>query len=78
MDSVFLLWHTRGIDDDTDAKLIGVYKTSDDAEAALTRVGSKPGFRDFPDCFEIHEYVLGRDGWTEGFVSHDEAMHVDD
>jgi hypothetical protein len=34
MDSVFILWHSHETDDDTDAKLIGVYKTREDAEGA--------------------------------------------
>ena len=77
MDSVFILWHSHEIDGDTDAKLIGVYKTREDAEATRRRLGSKPGFRESLEGFEVHEYVLGRDGWTEGFISQAEAMQVD-
>jgi len=73
MDSVFILWHCHEVEGDTDEKLIGVYKTLPDAEAARTRLENKPGFRDTPSGFEIHEYVLGRDGWTEGYVSQVEA-----
>jgi hypothetical protein len=74
MDSVFILWHSHEIDGGTDEKLIGVYKTREDAESAISRLASKPGFKDARDGFEIHEYVLGRDGWTEGYVSEAEAM----
>jgi hypothetical protein len=68
-DSVFILWHVREIDGgDEDEKLIGIYRTRADAEAAISRLSDKPGFRDWPSGFQIHEYVLGRDGWTEGFT----------
>ena len=53
---------------------LGVYRTHEDAEAAVLRVKDKPGFRDTPDGFEIFEHVLGRDGWTEGYISWAEAM----
>jgi hypothetical protein len=74
MDSVFILWHCHELRGDTDEKLIGVYRTREDAEAAIDRLKDKPGFRDVPDGFEIHDYVLGRDGWTEGYVSQADAM----
>ena len=32
------------------------------------------GFRDTRNGFEIYEHVLGRDGWTEGFITQEEAM----
>lgn len=74
MDSVFILWHCHQTADDSDDKLIGVYKTREDAEAAIGRLKDKPGFKDAVDGFEIHDYVLGRDGWTEGYISQTEAM----
>jgi len=74
MDSVFILWHCHQNVGDSDDKLIGVYKTREDAEAAIGRLKDKPGFKDAVDGFEIHDYVLGRDGWTEGYISQAEAM----
>lgn len=74
MDSVFILWHVHEVDGDTDEKLIGVYKTREDAKAAIERLKSKPGFRDVPDGFEIHAYVLGRDSWIDGYISQAEAI----
>lgn len=73
MKSVFILWHSHEIDGDVDEKLIGVYRTHEDAEAAIGRLKGKPGFADTPSGFEIHESVLGRDGWTEGYISQAEA-----
>jgi len=74
MESVFLLWHVREVDGGDDEKLIGVYQTRADAEAAIARLSDKPGFRDWPSGFQIHEYPLGRTGWTEGFISASDAM----
>ncbi len=74
MKSCFLLWHTHTVGDDDNEKLIGVYASWIDAEAAIQRVKDKPGFKDHPEGFEICEYVIGRDGWTEGFISWEEAM----
>jgi len=74
MDSVFVLWHSHEVQGVDDEKLIGVYKTRADAEAARERLKDKPGFKDLPHGFEVHEYVLGQDGWTEGFISEAEAL----
>ena len=68
-DSVFLLWHVHEISGEDDEKLIGAYRTRDDAEKAIQRLKVQVGFSDFPDGFEISEYKLNHDHWTEGFVS---------
>lgn len=52
-----------------ETKLIGVYSTSALASAARDRVKSQPGFCDHPDEFEIAEYKLDTDHWTEGFIT---------
>ena len=64
-DDVYLLWHTDASDDE---KLIGVYKTEADANAAINRVKEKPGFSDEGGRFECAKYPLNRDHWTEGFI----------
>ena len=74
MDLVYILWHCHQTAGDSDDKLIGVYKTREDAEAAMRRLADKPGFKDAVDGFEIHDYVVGRDGWTEGYISWADAM----
>jgi hypothetical protein len=78
MNAVFILWHSHEVDVLSDPKLIGVYQSREEAERTQARLGGKPGFRDHPEGFEIHEYELGRDGWTEGFISEDEAMETKD
>ena len=70
MKIVFLVRHTHELSEDVDdEKLIGVYETREDADAAIRRVSSQPGFRHFPDGFSVEEYEIGKDHWTEGFVT---------
>ena len=64
MKSVHLLWHVH----DDDEKLIGVYATNADAVAAKERLKQKPGFLNTPEGFQIEEYQLNQDHWTEGYV----------
>lgn len=73
--NVFLLWHAHEMPDgEEDAKLIGVYATAEDAEAARLRVQSQPGFRDLPEGFQVDRYTVGEDHWTEGYISWAEAL----
>lgn len=83
MSSVFVLQHVRYDRDgdpwsDEDIKLIGVYRSAESAKAAIARLVTKPGFRDFPNLidpainsyasgFNLDEYELDQDSWTEGF-----------
>jgi len=52
-----------------DCKMLGVYADTASAGAAIARARSRPGFRDEPDCFMIDTYTVGKDQWTEGFVT---------
>jgi len=45
----------------------GVYPTEQEAEAAISRLKSRPGFRFFPDGFDIVEFELGEVPWESGF-----------
>ena len=69
MNAVFIVWHTHQIGEDAEEKLIGVYESRTSAAEAIVRMSSKPGFRDEIAGFEISEYTVGRDHWTEGYVS---------
>ncbi len=67
---VFILWHVHTFDDDEeDEKLIGVYSTQEEAEAAIERLKAKPGFVDATEGFGIDCYVVNEDHWTEGYVT---------
>jgi hypothetical protein len=70
MESAFLLWHVQSFpgSDNDDEKLIGAYRTEEDAKAAIVRVKDKPGFVDAPEGFLIDRYELNKDHWTEGYV----------
>jgi hypothetical protein len=54
--------------------LIGVYRTEDDAHAAIERLRDKPGFKELPEGFKYYTCVLNRDGWTEGYVTGEEEL----
>jgi len=70
--TVYLLWHSRPLDDhpespETDDKLLGVFESSELAEEAKAAALLQPGFRDWPDFFEIAAYVVNLRLWSEGF-----------
>jgi hypothetical protein len=69
MDSVYLLYHLRKEDPESDTQLllIGAYRSENDAKAAIERLKSKPGFAKYPDGFEYHAYALGVENWSDGF-----------
>jgi hypothetical protein len=76
--NVYLVAHWHPLPDHPSSSLtVGVYSSREKAEAAVKRLASQPGFRDFPDVledpseiggFSIEEYELDRTWWQEGFV----------
>jgi hypothetical protein len=68
MDAVYILWHVHSVDGTEDAKLIGVYRSEEDATAVVLKPRDKPGFRETPDGFSINRYSLNSTSWEEGFV----------
>jgi hypothetical protein len=51
VDEVFVLWHVHDLGDgEEDSKLIGIYRSQDDAEAAKVRAGPQR-----PTSLSIHE-----------------------
>ena len=70
--NVFMLYHIRTNESgEQDEKLIGIYTTTEKAEAAIRRLEDRPGFRDYPAGFQIFEHMLDEDGWLEGFTTTD-------
>ncbi|MGM8886538.1 homoserine kinase [Psychrobacter sp. 1U2] len=72
-DTVFVLEHTRYEDDNSDNdiedfKLIGVFKSLEQAQAAIAQLNTQPGFKDYPNGFHVDEYPLGQINWSSGFV----------
>ncbi len=80
MKTVYLLQHSFTDEHSDDhVRTIGIYITRALAEAAVCRLRTKPGFRNFPalvdndaddfsDGFYIDEYELDRDYCDEGFI----------
>ncbi|MBY0282203.1 MAG: hypothetical protein K2W94_08650 [Alphaproteobacteria bacterium] len=78
MEYVFSLYHIHELPDgEEDVKLIGIYTSYEEAEAAKNRVKDKPGFKDYPEDFSIEPQKLNRDSWVEGFISWDEMDKAD-
>ena len=72
--TVFVLWHIHELHDDygthDEEKLIGIYSTEEKAAEAIEAHKDLEGFRDYPvECFEIHEAVVNRSSWNEGFTT---------
>jgi hypothetical protein len=67
---VYALWHVHELpQQEDDAKLIGVYATRTDAGRAKRRAARLPGFKEHPAGFLVDTYEIGKDHWTEGFVT---------
>lgn len=75
MQTVYVVQHVHESDDgeEEDIKLIGVYDSQSEADAAVARARLLLGFRDHPEGFEVTPYELNKDDWTEGFISWKEA-----
>jgi hypothetical protein len=66
---VFLVWHAHDLIEEVDVKLLGVFSTQERADERVARARQEDGFRDYPDNFEVSEYVVDEDTWTTGFVT---------
>lgn len=69
---VYVLWHIHELIDDygihDEEKLIGIYSTRENAIHAIDDHRYLEGFKDYSvECFEIHESILDRSNWTDGF-----------
>jgi len=67
MKSVFILEHSYEKGECDETKFIGIYSNREEAEKAVGRLKTMPGFRDRPDDFHIEEYELNKDHWSEGY-----------
>lgn len=66
---VYLLWHAHDLDEEKEVKLLGVYSSEAKAQEAKATASGLPGFREYPNGFEISGYTVDRDHWTDGFVT---------
>lgn len=68
MKSIFLLYHVRRMDDDTDeAKFIGAFREKSNAEKCIKKYNQLPGFKDFPKGFVIEKQPIDKIYWKDGF-----------
>ncbi|PBC70009.1 hypothetical protein BX265_7392 [Streptomyces sp. TLI_235] len=62
-----LFWDDR----DETYKVLGLYPTREQAEGRIERFRTLPGFKQAPDGFIIHEYVMDQPRWSRGYsVEH--------
>jgi hypothetical protein len=69
---VYLAQHVHEFDDGhEDVKMLGVFSSEENAQAAIARVKDQPGFKDTPEGFHVTEYQVDTEsvGWGEGFVT---------
>ena len=72
MKSVYLVTHSHErASGEEEIKIIGAYASKADAQLAVRRKKRREGFRDYPRGFHISCLELGRDQWSEGFVTTD-------
>ena len=62
------LWHfLPGDTDEENGKRIGLFSTEALAWETMDQLRRKPGFRDNPAGFAVHDVVVDRVGWVDGF-----------
>lgn len=64
---VYLLQHLVEREDGDDVKVIGVYSSTELANAAALKISLAPGFKDTPQGFSIDPYELDKTFWQDGF-----------
>lgn len=70
MTVVYVVKHVQQNDDGIDeAKIVGVFTTSEAAEGAILQLRTKPGFVEHPDGFHVDAYELDWIEWSAGLVS---------
>jgi len=64
---VYLLTHFRNEEELDGFKTIGVFSSEKNAEEAVRILKTQPGFRDYPENFNIGGYDLDKTFWSDGF-----------
>jgi hypothetical protein len=69
MTTVYVLWHRCTDPDGRDHELmLEIYSTQKKAAQGLSLLRNKPGFRDYPNGFEIQDVTVDRTYMTKGFL----------
>ncbi len=64
---VYLLQHSYENEEGSEVKILGVFSSKQNAEAAIDSMIRKPGFSSYPDGFHIDELILDSVFWQDGF-----------
>lgn len=64
---VYILTHSRNEEELDGFKTIGVFSSEETAQQAIERLKPLPGFRDYPENFNIDGYELDKTFWVGGF-----------
>lgn len=67
MIEVYLLEHSRIDGEEENYKTLGIFSSIEKAEAAIQLLKGKPGFKDYPDGFNIDRYEVDKIFWVDGF-----------
>ncbi|WP_236208969.1 DUF7336 domain-containing protein [Pseudomonas tohonis] len=65
--TIYLLQHLIEREDGEDAKIIGIYSSTELANAAALKLSLAPGFKGAPQGFSIDAYELDKTFWQDGF-----------
>lgn len=69
MARIYLVYHSYDLNGCEETKLIGAYSSQELANTAIERASQLPGFKIFPEAFEVVAQKIDEDHWTEGFVT---------
>jgi homoserine kinase type II len=64
---VYLLTHYRNEEDLNGFKTIGVFSSEAAAARAIDTLKTKPGFKDYPQNFNVGGYEVDKVFWGDGF-----------
>lgn len=64
---IYLLTHFRNEEELDGFKTIGLFSSEEKAQEAIERLRPLPGFRDYPQNFNIAGYEVDKIFWVGGF-----------
>jgi hypothetical protein len=64
---IYVLSHTYTGEWHTDSKLLGFLNSLKDVEEIKRQAVILPGFKEYPECFVVDQYILDKIHWAEGF-----------
>ncbi|MBP3208137.1 MAG: hypothetical protein J6M21_07780 [Campylobacter sp.] len=68
--AIYALWHTHILENgDEDIKFLGFFSKKEKALKAIERYKILPGFKEFPNQFDLCQYELNECHWKEGFTT---------